>query len=450
MKTNYLIICALTIGLLLTNACSSDKKDYTVSAANPEFVHQSVKRLTDVIIHDIFNPPVSSRIYTYSSVAGYEALLPAYPDYPSMAGKLTGFTATPKPENGKTYCFPLASIQAFLSVAKALTFSEDTVENVRKEMHAKFKELGVPEDVFNNSLEYGNAVSKHVLDWAAKDNYKQSRTFPKYTVITSDSGSWQPTPPAYTEALEPNWSKIRPFTMDSAAQFKAAPVPVFSSKKESDFYKLAQEVVQAQANLTEDQKNIALFWDDNAMISHVQGHVSFATKKMTPGGHWMAISSVAARKNKADMMKSMQTYMLVGLGLADGFINCWTEKYRSRLIRPETYINRYINRDWKPLLQTPPFPEYTSGHSTISAASATILTRLYGESFSFTDSTEVGYIDTPPRSFQSFRQAADEASTSRLYGGIHYTSGLVNGVDQGNKVGNWVLEKCLPKSVEQK
>src|SRR5688500_6116951 len=114
----------------------------------------------------------------------------------------------------------------------------------------------------------------------------------------------------------------------------------------------------------------------------------------------------------------------------DGFISCWDEKYRSRLVRPETYINEYIDEDWVPLLQTPPFPEYTSGHSVISSASAVTLTKLFGENFSFLDSTEVEF-GLKARSFNSFKEASEEAALSRLYGGIHYRPAVEHGITEG-------------------
>lgn len=126
--------------------------------------------------------------------------------------------------------------------------------------------------------------------------------------------------------------------------------------------------------------------------------------------------------------------------MADAFISCWDEKYRSNLIRPETLINQHIDESWSPLLQTPPFPEYTSGHSVVSGAASEVLTNIFGENFSFDDSTEIPY-GLPARSFSSFRNAAKEAAISRVYGGIHYNSAVVEGLTQGKKIGDLVIEK---------
>ena len=161
----------------------------------------------------------------------------------------------------------------------------------------------------------------------------------------------------------------------------------------------------------------------------------------------MGISSIVAQQEHADLMKSIETYTLVAISLYDGFISCWAEKYRSSLIRPETVINTSIDEDWVPLLQTPPFPEYTSGHSVISSSAAITLTDLYGPNVHFMDSTEAEY-GLPPRQFTSFIEASEEAAISRLYGGIHYMPAIENGIEQGRKVGRYVIEKLKTRKEE--
>jgi hypothetical protein len=186
-----------------------------------------------------------------------------------------------------------------------------------------------------------------------------------------------------------------------------------------------------------EKEAIASFWDCNPFVSHHKGHAMFATKKITPGGHWMGITSIATKGANSNLMETVNAYTRVSMALADGFIVCWDEKWRSILVRPETVINEFIDENWVPLLQTPPFPEHTSGHSVISTAAAVVLTDLYGENFNFVDSTEVEF-GLPIRNFQSFRQACEEAAISRLYGGIHYMPAITEGVLQGEKVGEFI------------
>src|SRR5688572_4339352 len=163
----------------------------------------------------------------------------------------------------------------------------------------------------------------------------QTRSFPKYTILT-DPATWKPTPPAYMDAVEPHWNKIRPFVIDSAQQFKPDPAVAFSTAKNTQFYKEAKEVLDMTNNMTDEQKQIASFWDCNPFVMNVRGHVMFATKKISPGGHWMNITRIACRKAEADAAASCEAYARVALSLVDGFISCWDEKYRSKVIRPET------------------------------------------------------------------------------------------------------------------
>jgi hypothetical protein len=276
------------------------------------------------------------------------------------------------------------------------------------------------------------------MRYAAKDNYKQTRGF-RFTV-TNDPGTWTPTPPAYMDAVEPYWTKIRPVGLDSSAQFQA-PIPAkFDLTPGTPYYKEVMESYNTVKNLTEEQRDIANFWDCNPFKMNITGHAMFATKKMSPGGHWLGIVGQVSRQLKKSHVQVAEAFAMTSMSIFDGFISCWDEKYRSVRIRPETVINNSIDKKWIPILQTPPFPEYTSGHSTISSAAATVLTKLYGDNVSFSDSTEIPY-GLPPRKFTSFKQAADEASVSRLYGGIHFRPALDQGLIQGAKVSNLLLAK---------
>lgn len=435
--------CGVLLTFLLDSCNSQSKKEYQTRLNNPELMHRSMKAITDRIVHDIFSPPVASRIYAYSSVAAYETARHMDPDFVSLAGQLHGLENVPEPTPNVEYSYPIASVHAMLRVGKALVFSEDEVETYYNKIMEEITETGVPDDVMERSIDYGNKVADHILAWSSNDNYKQSRSFPKYTIL-SDDASWKPTPPAYMDAVEPHWGKIRPFVIDSASQFKPAPAIPFSKLKTSPFYKEAVEVYQVGVDLTDEQEQIARFWDCNPFVMNVKGHVMFATKKISPGGHWMNITRVACTQSKANYAQSAEAYVRVALSLADGFISCWDEKYRSKVIRPETYINQYIKEDWMPVLQTPPFPEYTSGHSVISSSAAVALTGIFGDAFSYVDSTETEFGLTA-RKFGSFYEASSEAAVSRLYGGIHYRAAIDNGVTQGKAVGNFILNKITTR-----
>jgi hypothetical protein len=426
--------------LILLFACDkADDGKWRAEMQNPDYLHRSIKAVTDRIVHDIFSPPVASRIYAYTSVAAYEAGRYVDPKLQSLTNQLKGFTYVPVPDTSKTYCYELAAVQASFRVGRTLIFSESELDKFYTGLMTEVKSTGIPDEVFERSIAFGDTIAKSVLAWSGKDNYKQSRSFPKYT-IQEDPATWRPTPPAYMDAVEPHWNKLRTFVTDSAQQFRPQGPVKFSTQKGSDFYKLAEEVYLTGKNLTTEQEEIARFWDCNPFVMNVNGHVMFANKKISPGGHWINITRVACNKTNANLATAIEAYARVSLSLIEGFISCWDEKYRSVVIRPESYINQYIDKDWIPLLQTPPFPEHTSGHSTISGSASVALTTVFGENFAFIDSTEVEY-GMGLRTFTSFEQAASEAAISRLYGGIHYRHANVIGLAAGRKIGAYVNER---------
>ena len=326
----------LTLLSVVMLNCEQVDPNYPVAAANAAYFHQSVKRLTDVIVHNIFSPPVASRIYAYPSIAAYECMIHDHPAYQTLAGQVRDLPSIPKPEEGLEYCFPLASIHAYLTVGKDLIFTEDFITSFQEEMYGNFRKMKMPSAVFERSIAYGDVVATHILDWAGKDNYKETRTFPKFSV-NDDPGRWQPTPPDYMSGIEPHWRDIRPFVIDSAQQFTPPPPTPYDLDKSSLFYRETMEVYHAlNADDADDRIAIAKFWDCNPYVSHHQGHVMYATKKITPGGHWVGITKIACEKDSANLMKTVEAYTLTAIALADAFISCWDEKYRSNLIRPET------------------------------------------------------------------------------------------------------------------
>ncbi|MFA5246044.1 MAG: vanadium-dependent haloperoxidase [Pedobacter sp.] len=430
-------ILLIFISSFILVSCSN-KKDYETVFSNPELYSKTVGLLTDVITYDIFNPPVASRIYAYSNLAAYEVIASKSPKYKSIGIKFKDFK---KPDlSHKPVNKEFAALLALMYVGRELTFSKDSTQKIIDGHVQLAKDSGMPQEVIENSQEYAHAFSNAVLDWSKKDNYKQTRSDVKYTVNTGEEGRWVPTPPAYMAAIEPNWMKIRPVMIDSASQFLPKPPTGFNKSKESKFYELADEVYQVGVKLTDEQKAIADFWDCNGFKVNVSGHVMFATKAMTPGGHWMGITGIVCKNQKADFDKTIYSYTGVSIGIMDAFIACWNTKFTYDLLRPETYINQFIDNAWKPYLQTPPFPEYTSGHSIISSSAATILTKIYGESTPFVDSTERRW-GWPDRHFKNVKEASHEAALSRLLGGIHYREAMEEGLVEGKKIGELVFNK---------
>jgi membrane-associated phospholipid phosphatase len=437
------VIPLLPLFGLLASSCripspSTSRADGFTSDAAAERLHRSVGLLTEVMIHDIFSPPQASRIYAYASIAGYEAAIAGDAAFLSLAGQVNGLAAVPAPEPDRPIHHSLGAVEAFLRVAEALVFSPAEVAEARIAL-ADEARRSLPAEVVEASLAYGEQVADHILAWANTDGYRETRGGPTFTV-TDTPGRWRPTPPAYMDAVEPNWNRIRPFVLDSSAQFAPPPPPAFDLSAGSPFFAQTTEVYEVGRTLTPERRAIADFWDCNPYVMHTHGHAMFATKKITPGGHWMGIAGIASKQQGLDFAASAEVYARTAIALADGFISAWDEKYRSALIRPETVINQHLDEAWLPALQTPPFPEYPSGHSVISAAASVVLSDRFGEGYAFTDTTEVAY-GLPARDFPSFAAAAEEAAISRLYGGIHFRAAVEEGLVQGRRVGALVVER---------
>lgn len=394
--------------------------------------------LTDIIVSDIFTPPVASRIYAYPNIAAYEAARHMDPGRPTLAGQLNGLQTLPLPEAGKEHYFPLASLVAFTRVAQSLVYDLEKMQELREQWLEASREIGIDKETYQNSIEFGNKIATAVLEWAGKDGYHRRTALPRYSV-KDDPGRWRPTPPDYMEAIEPHWATIRPFVMDSSGQFDPGPPTPFDTLETSSFYREAREVYETVRELGPEEMAIAKFWDCNPNISHTRGHVMFFQQQISPGGHWMHIGAQVLEEQDLDQAGDAALLAELSIALADAFISCWDQKYKSGLTRPETYINTFIDPEWTPVLQTPAFPEHTSGHSVASAAAATILTARLGDQYHFIDSTEVPY-GLPPRTYNSFMEAAREAAISRLYGGIHYRPAVEKGVRQGIAVGRHILE----------
>lgn len=401
-------------------------------------LRQEVFALTRVMYHDVVNPPAAARFYAYCMLTAYELQ--------SHSGD-TGLSAFQRRFKGYPQDMPLpaasvhtdfATLYGLLETGRNILPSGHLLEDDQQALvRAYGAQLAQP--VMDASMAYAKQVSQKIVQYARQDGYFRLSTLPRYSLKGKDS-TWRPTPPEYMPAVEPNWRTIRTFFADSARQFPSIPPTGFSMEKGSPFYRLVNEVYETGNQLTAEQKLIANYWDCNPFAVQFAGHMSIGLKKISPGGHWMSITGIVAQQAQLDMAKTAQLCALMACALHDAFVVCWDEKYSSNRLRPETAIHRLIDEKWQPLLQTPPFPEYTSGHSVISTMSAELLTHVLGDQFSFTDTTET-YIGMPVRRFSSFRQAAEEACISRLYGGIHFRDAIDNGRDQGGRIAAFIIQR---------
>lgn len=435
MKKSAFII-SLLLGLFFIASCSKKKK--------PELTNHDVgkviSQMSDLMVHDVTNPPLAARFFAYTCLAGYEVIAENDKHFKSMQGVLNEYPVIKIPRQVSGYDYQLSSVLAMMETAGKLQPSGSLLLKYEAAFLDSCRRIGFSDEVIDSSKSYAQVISKRILAYAKSDGYRKINNYPRYK-LKRTPGSWEITPPAYLVPVEPYFNTIRTLTLDSASQFLPDPPIPFSTDKKSAFYKyLLLSYAKSGNGLTREEKNTANFWDCNPFNVQNDGHMLFGLKKISPGAHWMGITNIACKQAKTGFSKTVEINTVVAIGLLDCFICCWDDKYRTNRVRPETAIRRYIDAGWKPLLQTPPFPEYISGHSVVSTTSAVILTHYLGDNFKYTDSVEVSF-GIPPRHFNSFNEAAKQAAISRFWGGIHFMDAIENGIIQGTKVGNWVINK---------
>ena len=376
-----------------------------------------------------YSPPVAARAFGYLGVIGYESVAACDPSMTSLAGQLNGLTPLPRPEPGAHDM--AAVLQAALSTAVAHFFSNTGPSGQRakatmtRTQDARVAE-GLAHDVLARSTALGQAIAAHVIAWADADGGAviENMGFPMAYTPAADPSAWVPTSLIRQQQapLLPGWGEIRPFAMPAGDTCALPPPPAYSEEPGSAFHAEAMEVYTTSQSLTDEQKLIARFWSDDPMLSS------------TPPGHWIFIANDLITRRGLSLAVSVDMMARLGIGMADAFIGCWQAKSEYNLLRPVTYIKRVIDPAWTPLINTPPFPEYPSGHSTVSGAAATVLTAVLGDGYAFDDHTHERE-GMAPRRYDSFWQAADEAGISRLYGGIHFRAAIERGLAQGRCIG---------------
>ena len=430
------IVIIFLLEIFILPSCSQKKP-------LPKFENKDISsvitKMSDIMLHDITNPPLATRFFSYSCLAGYEVVSQHNAAFKNMHLSVNGYPEIKKPDSVGAYSYQLAALLAMMETAKKMQPSGSLMGAYEQAIVDSCAMAGVDAEVITNSTNYAQAISKQILAYVKADGYNKISNLSRYTPIKGD-GYWYPTPPGFMAAVEPNFNTVRPFMLDSCSQFKPLPPVAYNATVGSPFYVLAEAVYKVKNEMTNEQRVIASFWDCNPFAMQDDGHLQYGFKKISPGAHWLGITGIACLNAKKSFDETLQIYSVVSMSLTDAFICCWDEKYRSNRVRPETAIRKLINPEWEPLLQTPPFPEYLSGHSVVSAASAVILTHYFGDNFAYTDSVEVSY-GLPSRAFKSFQQASAEAGVSRFYGGIHFMDAITNGQEQGTKVGEWVLQK---------
>jgi hypothetical protein len=468
---------ALVLALVaagVTAACRRSVPD------DPRLISDLTRTLYGLVRVERLSPPVASRLYAYASTALYLGMSSADPARPEVKGLFNGLPEMPRAarmgEVDPTLTGLAAERVALDSLLRdALPTTRSAVSRLTDSLVAARVGTGVSESVQRASRDLGERIANLVVAWSNSDGFDTTRGRPFKPVVgpgfwvndnpastyttqnlsgastmvmpdnpanarrpgnTSDRGLIMSNPKGANRSLpavnmagatEPYWGYLRPFVLSSLDACPVPLVPTFSTKPGSPAYEEAKEVFETGKGLTPEQRTTALYWADNA------GETG------TPVGHWLSIAGQMVGQKGLSAIESARLSMATSVAMADAFIATWRVKFTQNSIRPRTYIRRTMDPAWEPAIPTPPFPEYVSGHSALSAAAATTIAGLIGDG-PFTDSTSIS-LGHKARSFDSYMDAAREAGQSRIYGGIHFRSGNVEGRNLGMCVGNAVLER---------
>jgi hypothetical protein len=436
--TGLVALAVLLTGLPIAPVTAQDEPKSVLAAQHsPQVALEWMELLYVRVLAEGWNPPAAARIYGYAGVTLYEAVLAGMPINNTYAGQVNGLNDLALVDPDMEYDWPTSVTGALSTVLPGLldkTNAETTkalADLKQKQVKARAAE-GIKDDVIERSLAYGEEIGKGILAWVATDNYAETRTMvweapvgDQFWVNTSPEG----------KPVEPFWGQVRPFVLSYGGECGINLRLGFSTEKDSTFYIQAMEVKDVGEDLTDEQKEIALYWLDNLQETG------------TPAGHWVLIQAQVAQQLKLSLARTAEMFSLVNIAMADAFISGWDMKYRVNLLRPDTYIQKHIRRQWKPFIQTPGFPEYPSGHSIVSAAAADVLTFMFGP-VAFTDRSKTRF-GMKPRRYTSFQAAANEAAISRLYGGIHFREGIEAGLEMGRCVAQRVIRSIDMKPVPQ-
>ncbi|CAH0997844.1 hypothetical protein EMA8858_03978 [Emticicia aquatica] len=437
------LLILLVLGVMISSCKDKSTEEPTpvaVSKATSEFSADIATRWTDLQLYLIkstpgYAPPVAARTLAYTSLALYESVVYGMKDNQSLVGQLKGLSSLPKPDLSKEYNWGLAANAALSTLvvemyATTNDANKRAIDSLRRNIESVIRIAIDNQEVTDRSNSFGVEIGQAIWEYSKTDggNEGWSNNFPIDFKTPIGIGFWEPTGTQKTPLL-PYWGKNRTFSALNMTTNPVAPTS-FSFKENSEMFKLAKEVYEVGKALTTEQKAIANFWDDSG-------------SSLTPPGHHFNIANIVLKKEKVKLDKVAEVYAKVGMAINDAFVACWRSKYTYNLMRPQTYIRQGIDPKWSPLLVTPPFPEYASGHSSGSGAASEILTTIFGENYAFTDNTHTGKFSD--RSFKSFYEYANEAAISRLYGGIHYREGNENGLKNGKEIAKNILKLKFTK-----
>lgn len=386
------------------------------------------------------SPPVAARTLSYLGLGLYESIVAGLPGQRSLAGQLNELESLPPAQPDELLHWPTVANAALAALTQMLLPNappdwkarfEALERNMPVAQSADFDPAQRTPEVIIRSETHGKLLAMALMTWARTDGGhdalgpRRTRLDAAY-VSPSGPGAWVPTPPRFARPLLPNWGGNRPF-LTTLARCRPPGPPRYDETPGSAFHREAVEVLKASVNPTEEQRRVALYWADDP------------GKTPTPAGHWAWILTDLLRDRKATLATAAEQYARLTIAMSDAFVATWKVKYETNLLRPVTYVQLALDANWvPPLMETPPFPEYPSGHSVQSGAAAAVLEALYGRDTPFEDRThnDRGW---GPQRFRSFGAAAEQAAFSRLYAGIHYRSAVEHGATMGRCIGTQAL-----------
>lgn len=435
MKRISIFICVF---ILTIAGCSDDVVvNNTTSNPSPTATTMDAKYASDWIntLYRIMsdqqpNPPKCSRTFSYIGVGMYEAIRNGIPNSRSLSGQLNAMPDMPAIKQDSIYDWPTVlaatSQKLTIEIIDTLFTSSETLVNLLYNTQYQERSALVGQEITDRSAAYGYSIADKIIEWAATDKYTETRSM-VYSIPprNPNRANWEPLNPG-DRPTEPFWGMIRPMAIPDLESCMIHYTDQFDSIPGNIYYDEALEVSQIAQNITDAQKNTAVYWNDKIRTG-------------TPPGHWLMIGLGVAGEQALKLDRVVQLYCMLGIVSRDCFIVCWKEKYDKNLLRPESYIRDWIRNDFYAYIQTPSFPEYPSGHSTVSGGCAEVLTRFFG-GIPFTDRTHIpiGYGE---RTYSNFYEARDEAGMSRLYGGIHFMKANTNGKQMGSMVANALFNR---------
>lgn len=397
------------------------------------------------------SPTYASRCFGYMGLTMYESVVQGYPGYQSLSGQLNGFHLQTAPAPGQTYSWILCMNAAQASILRDL-YNQTRDENKRKidsvENHVLqvFKK-GLSEAEVNRSIAYGHAVANEIFAWSRDDGGHRGylANFDRKFKTIAGPGHWEP--PLYGQSfshypLHPHWGKNRPFLISSTQTPAPAIIP-FDTVRGSSYYNQHFAVYEHSKKLTDEEKEIALWWGDDP------------SDTFTPPGHSIYLTTQVIRQRSLSLIECAEAYARVGMGVADAFTLCWKWKYQYCSERPSSYITKYIDDHWESFWPDPPFPAFPSGHAIQAGTTSAVLIDLFGPACEVIDSAhvwrspdELRNVSFKPRKFSSFWQIAEEVAASRFYGGIHSRQDNSAGLEEGKRIAKNLNELQWKKSIE--